>query len=185
VSHFPIRPLALAAFCVSLAAPAAAQPKTGLMADLVKDITDTQAKIVGLANAMPETAFDWRPGDGVRSTKEVFVHLTGDNYFLPALAGIATPAETGILGTDYKTAEAFEKRTRTRAQVIAELEQSFAFLKQSMGAQADADLDAQAKNAQRMTARQLWLATATHLHEHLGQLIAYARSNKVTPPWSK
>ena len=23
------------------------------------------------------------------------------------------------------------------------------------------------------------------LHEHLGQLIAYARSNKVTPPWSK
>jgi hypothetical protein len=24
-----------------------------------------------------------------------------------------------------------------------------------------------------------------YLHEHLGQLIAYARSNKVTPPWSK
>jgi hypothetical protein len=27
--------------------------------------------------------------------------------------------------------------------------------------------------------------TATHLHEHLGQLIAYARSNGVTPPWSQ
>jgi hypothetical protein len=25
----------------------------------------------------------------------------------------------------------------------------------------------------------------THLHEHLGQLIAYARANDVTPPWSK
>jgi hypothetical protein len=25
----------------------------------------------------------------------------------------------------------------------------------------------------------------THLHEHLGQLIAYARMNNVVPPWSK
>ena len=24
-----------------------------------------------------------------------------------------------------------------------------------------------------------------HLHEHLGQSIAYARMNKVVPPWSK
>jgi hypothetical protein len=38
---------------------------------------------------------------------------------------------------------------------------------------------------QKSTARAMWISTATHLHEHLGQLIAYARSNKVTPPWSK
>jgi hypothetical protein len=38
---------------------------------------------------------------------------------------------------------------------------------------------------QKSTARALWLSTATHVHEHLGQLIAYARSNKITPPWSK
>jgi hypothetical protein len=24
-----------------------------------------------------------------------------------------------------------------------------------------------------------------HVHEHLGQLIAYARSNSVVPPWSR
>jgi hypothetical protein len=29
------------------------------------------------------------------------------------------------------------------------------------------------------------LGTVTHIHEHLGQLIAYARQNKVTPPWSQ
>jgi hypothetical protein len=28
-------------------------------------------------------------------------------------------------------------------------------------------------------------ALAEHCHEHLGQLIAYARMNGVTPPWSK
>jgi hypothetical protein len=38
---------------------------------------------------------------------------------------------------------------------------------------------------QKSSARGLWITTATHLHEHLGQLIAYARSNNVTPPWSK
>jgi hypothetical protein len=38
---------------------------------------------------------------------------------------------------------------------------------------------------QKTTNRGLWISTVTHLHEHLGQLIAYARSNKVTPPWSK
>jgi hypothetical protein len=38
---------------------------------------------------------------------------------------------------------------------------------------------------QKTTHRRLWISTATHLHEHLGQLIAYARSNNVTPPWSK
>jgi hypothetical protein len=42
------------------------------------------------------------------------------------------------------------------------------------------------KNSVRQTTtRATWIATVTHLHEHLGQLIAYARSNNVTPPWSK
>jgi hypothetical protein len=28
------------------------------------------------------------------------------------------------------------------------------------------------------------MVLASHAHEHLGQAIAYARSNNVTPPWS-
>jgi hypothetical protein len=35
--------------------------------------------------------------------------------------GIAAPAATEISGKDYKTAEAFEKRTLTRDQIVAEL----------------------------------------------------------------
>jgi hypothetical protein len=33
--------------------------------------------------------------------------------------------------------------------------------------------------------RTAWLYATTHLHEHAGQMIAYARSNKIVPPWSK
>lgn len=36
----------------------------------------------------------------------------------------------------------------------------------------------------KMTVRELWLLTVTHLHEHLGQSIAYARSNRFTLSWS-
>jgi hypothetical protein len=85
-----------------------------------------------------------------------------------------------------KTAAAFEKRMMTRDQIIAELEKSFGFLKASMTAVPDAKLDAPLEVfGQKTTSRGLWISTTTHLHEHLGQLIAYARSNNVTPPWTK
>lgn len=180
-----VRAALLIALMFAFAAPLRAQTSEGLMGDLLEDLGQVQAKIVGLAKAMPATAFDWRPGEGVRSTGETLAHVAADNYFIPAALGIAPPAETAI-NKDYQSTLAFEKRAMTRDQVIAELEKSFGFLKQSMtgfpAARLDATIDA---FGQKMTNRGLWIAAITHLHEHLGQLIAYARSNKVTPPWSK
>ena len=96
-----------------------------------------------------------------------------------------TPKDTGIT-KEYKTAAAFEKKPMDRAAVLAELTKSFEFLKSSLSSTTDAQLGAAMDVfGQKSTARGLWITTATHLHEHLGQLIAYARSNKVTPPWSK
>ena len=178
--------VAAAAALLTLALPLSAQAPQGLMADLLKDLGDAEKKIVGLAKAMPEAAWAWRPADqtGVRSTGEVFQHIAADNYLLPVLAGTQAPAETGIT-KDYKTVMAFEKKTMTRDAVVAELEKSFAFLRTSMTA-SDGKLDAPIDMfGQKSTTRGLWITTLTHLHEHLGQLIAYARSNKVTPPWSK
>lgn len=166
--------------------PAVAQTPDSLMGDLSKDVADVESKITGLAKALPPAAFEWRPGKGVRSTGEVFAHVAADNYFLPAALGTPAPAETGITAKDYKTAEAFEKRSMTREQVITEVQKSFAFLKKSMAGVKDAQLGEPIEAfGQKMTKRSLWVSTVTHLHEHLGQLIAYARSNNVTPPWSK
>lgn len=178
--------IAVAALLFVSAASANAQTREGLMGDLLKDIGDVESKVVGLAKSMPEASYAWRPGAGVRSTGEVFQHIAADNYFLPAAMGIAAPAETGINGKDFKTAAAFEKRPMTREQIIAEVTKSFAFLKTSMNGMTDAQLGAAIEVfGQKSTNRGMWITTATHLHEHLGQLIAYARSNKVTPPWSK
>jgi hypothetical protein len=167
--------------------PLRAQDRQGVMGELIRDVTALEAKIMGLAKAMPPTAYEWRPGPGVRSTAEVFVHLAGDNYYMPVLMGGTAPADTGIdVVRRHESVVAFEKRTMTRDQIIAELEKSFRFLKQAMSETSDASLEEQPKfERQRISTRGFWTATAAHLHEHLGQLIAYARSNNVTPPWSK
>lgn len=183
----PVRAPALmfAALFAVVTATATAQPR-GVMADLIKDVTEVEGKIVQLANAMPESTWSWRPGPGVRSVGEVFTHVAADNYFFPAAFGTATPAGVGISGTDYKTVTAYEGRARTRAETIAEVQKSFAFMKDAMAKTNAATVEAPMKMfGQQTTAQATWISAATHLHEHLGQLIAYARSNKVTPPWSK
>jgi len=181
-----LRVLALASLLVVASFPVHAQKRAGLMGDLIADVTDVESKIVGLAKAMPEASYAWRPMPGVRSAGEAFAHVAADNYFLPIALGSVAPAATGISGTDYKTVEAYEKKTRTRAEIIAEVEQSFAFLKKAMADTPDAKMDTTLKMFGRESSvRSTWVMTVTHLHEHLGQLIAYARSNKVTPPWSK
>ena len=167
------------------ALPATAQTRDGVMGDLLKDTAEVEKKVLALANAMPESVYAWRPGDGVRSAGEVFQHIASDNYFLPAVLDIAAPKETGIT-KEFKTAVAFEKRPMNKAAVIAELEKSFAFLRTSMTATTDAQLNTPIEMfGQKSTTRGVWITTTTHLHEHLGQLIAYARSNKLVPPWSK
>jgi hypothetical protein len=176
----------VAAAVLTLTLPLSAQAPSGLMADLLKDLASVEKKVMELAKAMPESAWTWRPaGDAaVRSTGEVFQHIAADNYLLPVLGGAQAPAETGIT-KDYKTVQAYEKKTMAREATITELAKSFAFLRASMSA-SEAKLEAPIDMfGQKNTTRGLWITTLTHLHEHLGQLIAYARSNKVTPPWSK
>lgn len=184
--HSAVRLGILSALIVVLDLPVGTQSREGLMGDLIRDVGQVETKIVGLARAMPEGTYEWRPSKEVRSTSETLKHVAADNYFLPAAMGMSAPAESGIDAKDYKTTLAFEKKTMTRDQVIAEVEKSFAFLKKSMSSFPDEKLDAPLDVfGEKMTHRALWISTTTHLHEHLGQLIAYARSNNVTPPWSK
>ena len=35
-----------------------------------------------------------------------------------------------------------------------------------------------------VTARAVYLRILVHVHEHMGQAIAYARVNGIVPPWS-
>lgn len=179
----PIRTAGVAAaLLATLSAPAAAQAPS-LVNDLVKQLTEAEEKVVKLAKAMPESAWGWRAGQA-RSAAEVFHHVAADNYFIPAVAGVPAPAATGIT-TEYKTAQAYETRKANRTDATADLERSFAHLKQAIQNTSAAQLG-ETINAfgTPFTRQQFWILAVTHVHEHLGQLIAYARANNITPPWS-
>jgi uncharacterized damage-inducible protein DinB len=167
------------------AAPAATAAPSGLVADLVRDVSQVEQKMLGLARAVPADKYAWRPGTGVRSINDLVMHVTADNYLFPALLGTPADPATGIT-TDYKTAQAFEKRQVPRDSAIAQLERSFAFVKKSLSATPESRLGEKITMfGQPFTTQQAWLLATVHLHEHLGQFIAYARSNGVTPPWSQ
>ena len=182
----------VAAFAV--AAPLAAQQaaptanaaaSTSLVADLVRDVGQVEQKMIGLAKAVPADKYAWRPGAGIRSVSDLVMHVAADNYLFPAILGTPADPATGITA-EYKTAQAFEKRQVSRDSAIVELERSFAFLKKSLAATPEAKLPEKISMfGQQFTTQQAWLLATVHLHEHLGQFIAYARSNGVKPPWSQ
>jgi uncharacterized damage-inducible protein DinB len=169
----------------AFALPCAAQ-RTGLMGELIKDLDDVEKKFAGLVTAVPADKYEWRPAAGVRSISEVLLHVAGDNYVLPAAVGVAPDPATGINIDDFKTVTVFEKQKLSRDAMVAAMDKSFDHLRKAMNDTPDAKLDEKVKFfGQEMTVRQVWVVTGMHLHEHLGQMIAYARSNGVVPPWSK
>lgn len=177
---------AIFAFAAVTTASSLAAQTAPVVADLMKDIDGAGKKLVALAKATPDDKMSWRPGPGVRSTSEVFLHIASDNYFIPNAFGYPIPESTGIKSGDFKSLQAFETRKLTSAEIAAEVEKSFAFLKEHMAKTTAADL---AKPVQLFgmngTAQSMWILAATHLHEHLGQSIAYARTNGIVPPWSR
>lgn len=151
--------------------------------DLLADIGTVETKLVDLATAIPENKYNWQP-DSARSVRRVLLHVAADNYLMPAMIGFTPDPATGIT-TDYATAGAFEERNLSKDSVIAELRKSFVFVKQSLqGTSASTMAGPVTMFGQPFTGQSAWILAVTHLHEHLGQMIAYARTNGVKPPWS-
>lgn len=151
----------------------------GVRGSILFQIDQAREKLIALANAMPPDKYGWRPGEGVRSTGEVFNHVAAANYFLPTFWGAKVPA-----GVNPQTLE--KEMSGDKAKTIGMLTASFDHLREAILAVPDADLDRKIKLfGQDATVRDDMMVLATHAHEHLGQAIAYARSNGVVPPWSK
>ena len=175
-----LRLVCASCFVVALAAgaPVAAQADatTGYRADLIRDLTGLEEKVVGLAEAVPADKYGWRPGEGVRSVSEAMMHLAAANYFFPTLFGGSVPS-----GVDMANLE----KITDRAQVLATLKSSFEHLRTLVRDTPDDKLDDAIKLfGQDATVAGALHTAVAHGHEHLGQLIAYARSIGVTPPWS-
>jgi uncharacterized damage-inducible protein DinB len=151
--------------------------------DLARDITMVERKVIALAQAMDENQYGWTPMEGVRTVRQVYLHIAVNNYIFPTMTGTKPPSSV-TLGDRFEGVEAFENADISKAEVVRELQQSFQHLKAALDEAGDLDrsVDFFGRPA---TARRVWLETVFHIHEHLGQAIAYARANRVVPPWSK
>ncbi|HYD53182.1 MAG TPA: DinB family protein [Gemmatimonadaceae bacterium] len=155
--------------------PAKVAAMAGMRGALDADLADLEGKYLKLAEAM-KAKFDYRPAAGVRSAGEVFAHVAAGNHFIPGVWGVKAPA--GINPQALATEKDPDK-------IIANLKASFAHVRASLGAVPDAEMDRGVKLfGQDATVRRAQMPIMTHMHEHLGQSIAYARASGVTPPWS-
>ena len=145
--------------------------------DLVMWLSDAGDKLVQLAEAMPQEKYSWKPAEGVRTFSEVCMHAASANFFFPTLLGIKS--ETMI-------DQDMQKKVTDKKKIIDLMKSSFEHMTKAINDTPDADFDKMVKMfGNDASTRSVFLLAVTHNHEHLGQLIAYARSNGVTPPWSK
>jgi uncharacterized damage-inducible protein DinB len=169
--------LALAPLALAAAATWTLPASAGVKDEMMTWLKDADGKLVQLAEAIPEAKYGWRPGKGVRSTGEVFMHVAAANYGLPGFAGIAPPA--GFKFDD------FEQSKTAKADIVKTLKDSIAHMEAGLANMSDADMEKPAEFfGMKTTARGAYMLLLSHAHEHLGQAIAYARSNDVVPPWT-
>jgi hypothetical protein len=177
----------MAAILISVSVPARAQDVMSkesvatLKASFAADLDTLHQKFLGLAQAFPQDKYTWRPMDGVRSVSDVLMLAAFEGYsFIPTSFG----AKAADLGS---REEAAKLRTLSdKTQVIEHLNKGFAHAKKELEALDPASLTGKRKvMGQDRSAADIALLVGGDLHEHLGQLIAYARTNHIVPPWSK
>jgi len=155
------------------AAPAAMPTPVQAMA---RDFANLSDKFTGLARVMAGK-YDWRPGQGVRSAGEVFNLIVTENKMLAGLlAGPGGPASGMGGAAAISDAAAMQEALKT----------SYAAIGQALSTMSPAELATPVTLFGRNTTKEgAVFILMVDQHEHLGQSIAYARTNGVVPPWSK
>jgi uncharacterized damage-inducible protein DinB len=152
-------------------------PSYDMKAQSLQDLDDMHKKFVSLAQALPADKFTWRPGEGVRSISEAFLHVADMNFQMPVAIG-ATPAP------GYKK-DGYEKSTTDKAKVIEQLNESFDYVHAYIDAMTNADFaKPELKFGPQANAGDIIYIIVADDHEHLGQSVAYARVNGIVPPWT-
>ena len=163
------------------AAVAKDEPKSGFIADVLGQLDRVKGQVVSLEGAVPQDKFNWRPMEGVRSISEVYLHIADGLYIFSNAAGLKSPFDNKTL-FDEKNRDV---RTTDKAKIAEELNTSFDWTKSAVAKMTNADLEKKVEFfGSKMTVRNVLITLLNHTHEHLGQSIAYARSNGVVPPWT-
>jgi len=161
------------ALAVALMVPLAQAQPAGMQAAWAKDAGTLSDKFSGLARVM-SGKYDWKPGQGVRSVGDVFNLIVKENGLLAGV--LSSIPNTGAQPVPITDPEKMQEA----------LKASYVNLQKAIAGLSDNDLQTPVKLFGRdMTKQAALMLILEDQHEHLGQSIAYARTNGVVPPWSK
>lgn len=135
-----------------------------------------------------------RPVAEARSFSEVFVHVATGNFMLLDLIGVAAPLDLyaqvpaggdarfhGLIRRNDELAASM----REKNAVVGLLKQSLNTVSKSIAKASDDELDRRLNVfGEETTVRRVYLRLLAHTDEHMGQMIAYLRFNRIGPPWS-
>jgi uncharacterized damage-inducible protein DinB len=158
---------------IALMAPLTQAQPAKFQAAFGEDAGTLSKKFTDLARVMAGK-YDWKPGQGVRSVSDVFNLIVEEN-------GVLADA---LSGTPNKGAETAHITDPVKMQDA--LKASYTNLQKAITGLSDNDLQTHVKLfGEDMTKQDAVMLILEDQHEHLGQSIAYARTNGVVPPWSK
>ncbi|MGA8038380.1 MAG: DinB family protein [Candidatus Acidiferrales bacterium] len=168
--------------CSATVAPLATHAQTapaGIWEGYDGEWLHVSQQLIDLAKAIPADKYSWRPGPGVRSVSEVFMHIATGNYWLLS--------QTGAI--EYPKAlepDDIDQKITSKAEVIDWLTKSLEAVKTARAKETPAALATKVHIADRDAPRDgIYLRILVHANEHMGQLVAYSRMNGIVPPWSK
>jgi uncharacterized damage-inducible protein DinB len=152
-------------------------PSYDMKAQALLDLQAVNKKCVDLAEALPSDKLTWRPSPDTRSFAEVLLHVAGERYGFLSILGATPPA-------GFKAGQ-YDKSTIERDRIVEALNQSWDFTNKTINGMSNADF---AKPVPKLGPQAnegdvVYLLVAD-AHEHLGQLVAYARQNGIVPPWT-
>lgn len=149
-----------------------------LRGELLGHFNSSIGKVIALAEAMPQERYDWRPHKDAMPVAQVYAHIARYNYYYPASSmGVASPSNVSL-----DTLEVM----RDKAQIVELLRQSADHVRRTISAMPAEQLETSTRLYGRTVPQwAVLLQLVAHMNEHLGQSIAYARSNDVIPPWSR
>jgi len=144
-----------------------------------------EGAVIAAAEAMPEEKYSFAPTHGnfkgVRTFAEQLKHIAADNYMLGA----------GILGenppVDVGNGESGAASVRSKAEIIAYLKDSFAYMRRAAAAIDEANAPIPTPDISPWpagTATRLGVAIedTVHTYDHYGQMVEYLRMNGIAPP---
>jgi uncharacterized damage-inducible protein DinB len=155
------------------------------------DIAEQQ--LLALAEAFPPERYGWRTAESARSVSEILVHVGAGNFALLSILGVegAPDLYANVEGDTVARImamaarnESLEKSVTDKTAVLAFLRGSLDAVRAAFSTAADAELDRpEVFFKERTTVRRVYLRALCHTHEHMGQLVAYARSMGMPAPW--